>query len=179
MSNRIWGRSCWIHVAETPACPGSGEDQCSPVHLFTAGTKAFHINLISADAQNLHNLQKLPWICRLLVLKAKSRARLVARGWAVTGSDGYCFVWGFLCVTRSGRDAQTSAPELCEAVNDDKLSAARGGCCLRLSSAEQMAVKEEVLLLSIGFLDPRATGSLPKMQEPWHSCWLLTQVVRS
>ena len=59
-------------VAETPDCPGAavGEEcgelsaglhpgsgeaftvQCSPAHLkLIAGTKAFHINLISADAQ--------------------------------------------------------------------------------------------------------------------------------
>lgn len=31
----------------------------SPSLKLIAGTKAFHINLISADAQNLHNLQKV------------------------------------------------------------------------------------------------------------------------
>lgn len=74
---------------------------------------------------------------------------------------------------------QYQPPELCEAVNDDKSSAARGSRCHRLILAEQMVVKEEVVLISIGFLDPRAPGSFPKMQEPQHSFWLLTKVVTS
>lgn len=36
ISNRIWGRSCWIHMAETPACRGvAAGEACGEVQVFT------------------------------------------------------------------------------------------------------------------------------------------------
>jgi len=54
------GWSLWWGAGFYPRSSGASTDQCSPAHLkFIAGTDAFHINLISADAQNLHTLQKV------------------------------------------------------------------------------------------------------------------------
>lgn len=54
---------------------------------------------------------------------------------------------------------QYPPPQLCEALNNAKSSAAKGSCSHRLILAEQMAVTEEAVLMAIGFLD--------HPEEPW------------
>ena len=210
ISNRIWGRSCWICVAGTPAwqrpltalgqlwaksvvssVPGFTLEAVKPLQ-FSAHQPISNLLLEprpftltwSQLMLNLHDLQKVAFGFADSSLKSQAPCQVSGE---VVGSNRQWWLLLHLVIPlhypqwQGSTDFSTryQPPELCEAVNDDKSSAARGGRCHRLILAEQMAVKEEAVLISAGFLDPRATGSFPKMQEPWHSFWLLTKVVTS
>lgn len=152
------GQSLWGGAGPHPENGETSTDQCSLAHLkLPAGTKTFHINWMSPNAQSLSNLQKVA--STSADLKAECLVRLLVRWWAVTGSGDSCFVWCVLPAVAGKLRFHPQLPtgawwssEEWHFLCSSRLS------CHRLNWTEYLAVKEEVGLISIGCLGPQAAA---------------------
>ena len=158
--NRSWGRSWWIHLAETAAYPGVAVGEaCGEVQGFTL--EAVEPQQISAH-QPISNLLLEPMHFTLtwsqLMLKTSIPCKKLPLDLQIPAvkSQVPCSVSGEVVSNKKQRwllhlaiplcypqwlgstsfSTQYRPSELCEAVNDDKSAAAGGGHCHKLILAE-------------------------------------------